>query len=204
MVITTCVVAFCFIVRKHYKKAENKLAEADKVFAEHLGDTDLKSYQFLPIENKAAKTAVIFVNTHYGAGLHTLRCIGQLFPNIFQNYVFLTSGEIDSESLANDDIFKKKYRQDLENVIERYRFFCTENKLQSDGIFSYGTNEISQLIKLAGFVVEDYSDCVFFASRLVFIDESWWTRVLHSNTDSILQRELQLQGKQMVILAMKI
>ena len=204
VVITTCVVTFCFLVRTHYRNVGKKLKEADTIFATHFNNADLKNFQFLPIENKSGKTAVFFVTKHYGAGLHALLWVRRLFPNVFENYIFLTSGEIDSESLANDEIFKKQYRKDLHSIIERYRFFCTENKLPSEGLFSYGIDEIAELIKLSEFVEQDYSDCVFFASKLVFVDESWWSRMLHNNTVSLLQRELHLQGKQMVILPMKI
>ena len=204
VVITTCVVSFCFLVRIHYRNVGRKLKDADTIFAPQFNNAQLKNTQFLPIENKMAKTAVFFVTKHYGSGLHALLWVRRLFPNVFENYIFLTSGEIDSESLANDEIFKKHYRKDLHSIIERYRYFCTEHNLKSEGLFSYGIDEIAELIKLAEFVEQDYTDCVFFASKLVFVDESLWSRLLHNNTVSVLQRELHLQGRQMVILPMKI
>lgn len=204
VLITACLVTFCFLVRIHYRRVGKKLRDADTIFATHFNNADLKNVQFLPVEHKAQKTAVFFVTKHYGAGLHALLWVRRLFPNVFTNYVFLTSGEIDSESLANDEMFKKQYRKDLHGIIERYRFFCTENDLPSEGLFSYGIDEVSELIKLAEYVEQDYPDCVFFASKLVFVDENWWSRLLHNNTVSVLQRELHLQGRQMVILPMKI
>lgn len=204
VVITTFVITFCFLVRGHYRNVGKRLNEADTIFAAHLQEKSMKNVNFLPIEDKSAKTAVFFVTKHYGAGLHALLWVRRLFPNVFTNFIFLTSGEIDSESLANDDIFKKHYRKDLHNIIEHYRLFCTENKLPSDGLFSYGVDETAELIKLTEYVGQDYPDSVFFASKLVFVDENWWSRLLHNNTVNLLQRELHLQGKQMVILPMKV
>jgi len=204
VVITTCVIGFCFFVRKHYRDVGKKLAEADTIFASHFRYTDLKNYSFLPIEEKSAKTAVFFVTKHYGAGLHALLWVRRLFPDVFKNYVFLTAGEIDSETFASDEIFKNQYRKDLNAIIENYRFFCSEHNLPSEGLFSYGVDEISELIKLTQYVQQDYPDAVFFASKLVFVDETWWSRLLHNNTVSLLQRQLHLQGRQMVILPMKI
>lgn len=204
VLITTFVITFCFFVRNHYKNVGQKLHEADMVFADQFNDTDLSQTQLLPIENKTAKTAVFFVSKHYGAGLHALLWVRRLFPDVFKNYVFLTSGEIDSEALSTDEIFKKHYRKDLNAIIDRYRWFCTKNNLASDGLFSYGVDEIAELIKLSEYVEQDYPDCVFFASKLVFVDENWWTRLLHNNTVSVLQRSLHLEGRQMVILPMKI
>ncbi|MBP9741871.1 MAG: amino acid permease [Burkholderiales bacterium] len=204
VVITTFVITFCFLVRGHYRNVGKRLNEADTIFASQLQEKSMKNVNFLPIEDKTAKTAVFFVTKHYGAGLHALLWVRRLFPNVFTNFIFLTSGEIDSESLANDDIFKKHYRKDLHNIIEHYRLFCTENKLPSDGLFSYGVDETAELIKLTEYVGQDYPDSVFFASKLVFVDENWWSRLLHNNTVNLLQRELHLQGKQMVILPMKV
>ena len=204
VVITTFVVTFCFLVRIHYRDVGKKLREADIIFASHFSKTDLKSAEFLPITNKSGKTAVFFVAKHYGAGLHALLWVRRLFPGVFENYIFLTSGEIDSETMANDEIFKKQYRRDLNGIIERYRFFCTEHGLPSEGLFSYGIDEIVELIKLSDYVEQDYPDCVFFASKLIFVDENWWSRLLHNNTVSVIQRQLHLKGKQMVILPMKI
>lgn len=204
LVITTCVVAFCFFVRNHYHNVSKKLAEADRVFARHFNENELKNTDTLPILDKNAKTAVFFVTKHYGAGLHALLWVRRLFPDVFKNYIFLTSGEIDSAALANDEVFKNQYRKDLNSIVERYKIFCGEHNLQSEGLFSYGVDEIAELIKLTEYVQQDYPDCVFFASKLVFVDETWWSRLLHNNTVTVLQRQLHLQGRQMVILPMKI
>jgi hypothetical protein len=204
VVITTVVINFCFMVRAHYRDVGKKLTEADTIFASHFSKADLKTAEFLPIINKSGKTAVFFVAKHYGAGLHALLWVRRLFPGVFENYIFLTSGEIDSETMANDEIFKKQYRRDLNEIIERYRFFCTEHDLPSEGLFGYGVDEIAELVKLSDYVEQDYPDCVFFASKLIFVDESWWSRLLHNNTVNVIQRQLHLKGKQMVILPMKI
>ncbi len=54
--------------------------------------------------------------------------------------------------------------------------------LPSAGYFSYGVNGLDELIKLAEQIQIDYPDCVFFGGKLVFVDESWWSRLLHNNT----------------------
>ncbi|MFN8769689.1 MAG: APC family permease [Neisseriaceae bacterium] len=204
ILITTCVIVFCFVVRKHYREVGRKLSEADNIFASHFTNKDFNHFTPINVKDKNAKTAVFFVTKHYGAGLHTLLWVKRLFPNVFTNYIFLTSGEIDSETMANDELFKKEYRKDLHQIIEHYRYFCTEHDLPSEGLFSYGVNETEELIKLTDYIQQDYPNCIFFASKLVFVDENWWSRLLHNNTLNILQRELHLQGKQMVILPMKI
>lgn len=204
VVITAFTIGLCFFVRDHYRKVGAKLKDADHLFASHFKYTDLDTAKLLPIEDHQQKTAVFFVTKHYGAGLHTLLWVQRIFPGVFKNFVFITSGEIDSESFANEEIFKKKYRQDLNRIIDGYRYFCTMHDLPSAGYFSYGINGLDELIKLSEQIQTDYPDCVFFGGKLVFVDESWWTRILHNNTINLLQRQLHLRGMQMVILPMKI
>lgn len=204
IVLTSLIIALCALIRNHYKMVGRKLVEADIVFADKFNYDSKEEVNLISIEDKKARTAVFFVSKHYGAGLHAILWVRRLFPNVFQNYIFLTSGEIDSESLSTDEIYKQGYRKDLNSIIDRYRLFCTKHNLPSEGLFSYGVDEAEELIKLAEYVEQDYPDCVFFASKLVFVDESWWLRLLHNNTVSFLQRKLHLAGMQMVILPMKI
>lgn len=205
IIITTCMIMFCFFVKKHYLLVRKKLNDVDEVFANYIKDPESNGDKTqLNITDKTAKTAVFFVNKHYGTGLHAILWVKRLFPEVFTNFIFLTTGEIDSEAFSKDVIFKKQYRKDLHQTIEKYRTFCTENNLPSEGLFSYGVSEMQELIKLADYVQQDYPNCMFFASKLVFVDESWWSRMLHNNTISLLQRSLHLNGSQMVILPMKI
>ena len=204
VVITAVTIGFCFMVREHYRKVGVKLKDADHLFASHFDSENSENAELLPIIDSEQKTAVFFVTKHYGAGLHTLLWVQRMFPDVFKNFVFVTSGEIDSEVFSNEEVFKKKYRQDLNHIIEDYRYFCTQHGLPSAGYFSYGVNGVEELIKLAEQIQVDYSDCVFFGGKLVFVDENWWTRMLHNNTVNIMQRQLHLRGMQMVILPMKI
>lgn len=204
MVITALTIGFCFMVREHYRKVGVQLNEADKMFASHFHVDNIDVDKLISIENSEDKTAVFFVTKHYGAGLHTLLWVQRMFPDVFKNFVFITSGEIDSEVFANEEIFKKKYRQDLNHTIEGYRNFCSEHGMASEGYFSYGVNGVDELLKMAEQIQIDYPNCVFFGSKLVFVDENWWTRLLHNNTVTLLQRQLHLRGMQMVILPMKV
>jgi amino acid transporter len=204
IIITSIIIILCALIKRHYKKVEKKLQEAEIVFADKFNYDNHSDTTFIPVENKAAKTAVFFVSKHYGAGLHTILSVKRMFPNVFTNFVFLTSGEIDSESLSTDEIYKSGYRRDLNSIIDRYRLFCTKHDLPSDGLFSYGVDEAAELIKLSAYIEQDYSDCVFFASKLIFVDENWWSRILHNNTVTFLQHKLHIAGRQMVILPMKI
>lgn len=204
-VLITCgAIAFCFVVRGHYRQMGFKLRQADRLFAPHFASKEIHPENFISIEDTTQRTAVFFVTKHYGAGLHTLLWVQRLFPDVFKNFIFVTSGEIDFDVFANNEVFKTTYRKDLDKTISRYQQFCTDHQLPSAGYFSYGVDRVDELIKLSEQIKADYPDCVFFGSKMVFVDESWWNKYLHNNTVNILQRELHLLGLQMVIMPMRI
>jgi amino acid transporter len=200
----TVIIVVCLAIRKHYFKVDSQLKKVDELFYSQLNVSNIDHSQLIAADNKNSKTAVFFVNDHIGSGIHTILWVRRLFPNVFQNYVFLTAGEIDSDLLANNTIYRKFYRQDLNTLIEKYRLYCTQNNLPSDGLFSYGVDSTEELVKLAESVQQIYPDCVFFASKLVFKYENRWTKLLHNNVVNNLQRDLHLNGKQMVILPMQL
>jgi hypothetical protein len=49
-------------------------------------------------------------------------------------------------------------------------------------------------------VRDEFPNGVYFASRLVFAQEHWWNRWLHSQTPLAMQRVLNGHGVELVIL----
>jgi hypothetical protein len=63
---------------------------------------------------------------------------------------------------------------------------------------------VEELDKLTERVCEKYPNCIFFSSKLVFKHDNWLTRFLHNETPNTLQRQLHMQGKELVIIPMRI
>ncbi|MBI3711177.1 MAG: amino acid transporter, partial [Proteobacteria bacterium] len=68
----------------------------------------------------------------------------------------------------------------------------------------FGTDVVAELTHLSDQVASDFPNVVFFASKLIFVRDNWWTRLLHNQTAIAMQRRLHLLGRQMVILPMKL
>jgi len=66
------------------------------------------------------------------------------------------------------------------------------------------SEETRRNIALVEQVHEDFPNCIFFASKLIFEQENWLIRLLHNQAALALQRRLHLHGLQMVILPMKV
>jgi len=82
--------------------------------------------------------------------------------------------------------------------------YCHQYGIAAEGYASFGTDTVEELTKLAEKVNHKYANCVFFSSKLIFEHDNWITRMLHNETALTLQRNLHLQGKELVILPMKI
>lgn len=63
---------------------------------------------------------------------------------------------------------------------------------------------VDAFVKLCRQARAEFPNIVFFASRLVFDHETWLTRLLHNQIVNAMQRRLQAEGMQMVILPMRV
>ena len=95
-------------------------------------------------------------------------------------------------------------RAALERALAFYVNYCHANGLAARACYSLGTDRVDELVKLAQETQREFSNCVFFTSKLVFRNENWVTRLLHNQTALALQRKLHLNGMQMVILPMQL
>ena len=69
---------------------------------------------------------------------------------------------------------------------------------------SFGTDPVDDYTKLSTKVAEEFSNCIFFSSKLVFEDENRFTRLLHNQAALALQRRFHFRNMQLVILPMKL
>src|SRR5207244_5467716 len=92
----------------------------------------------------------------------------------------------------------------LDRALSFYVDYCHAHGLAATARFSLGTDRVDELVKLAEDIQREFSNCVFFTSKLVFRNENWVTRLLHNQTALALQRRLHLNGMQTVILPMQL
>ena len=150
-----------------------------------------------------APTAVFVVGSSRGGGIHTVLWVQRLFPNHFKNFVFITAKAVDAQSYGGSEQIGD-LRAALERALAFYVNYCHANGLAATARYSLGTDRVDELVKLAEETQREFSNCVFFTSKLVFRNENWVTRLLHNQTALALQRKLHLNGMQMVILPMQL
>lgn len=199
VVITSLVIFFCLLIKKHYTHVNKKLHEIDLLMT----STPLNVPKIVTSLQPSEATAVIMVGKHRGIGLHNLLWILRMFPKHFKNFIFLTVGVVDVESFSA----KKELtamQESSNKMLDYFVTYCQGQGLAAKGMASYGTDPTEKLTALSKKVMKEFPNSIFFASKLIFAKDNWITRLLHNETAVTLQRRLHLLGAQLVILPMKI
>lgn len=199
ILITSLVIVFCLLIRKHYDTTRRKLLEIEKLFAQSIQsnpDTPKKLDPTLP-------TAIFFVDEHRGVGMHTIMWVMRLFPDHFKNFIFLSAGEVDTKSFDSSSTLLAMQHK-IEKALYYYSGFSRSQSVNSSWRIGYGTDPVMILDDLAKEIIAEYPNSVCFATKLIFVRDNLFVRWLHNQTALTMQRRLHLRGQQMVILPMMI
>ena len=199
LVITCAVIALCLLIKRHYKQLSLKLSELDTQLRQPITEEILDP----PFPDPQLPTAGILVGKNLGVGMHTLLCVLRMFPNHFKNFVFLSAGIVDVQSFSGQNELEKMKLEVNENL-DYFVNYCHQYGFPAEAQSAFGTDTVEELDHLAEAVCKKYPNCIFFSSKLVFKHDNWITRILHNETPNTLQRQLHMEGKELVIIPMRI
>ena len=200
ILITGLVIAVCLAIRWHYSETREQLRQIDKLFS---GQPMQEDSANPPALDPHKPTAVFFVGKNRGVSMHALLWVQRLFPEHFKNFVFLSVGEVDAQSYDGQGALRT-LQYEIENSLRYYVNFCHSHGLAAKSCLAFGTDPVEELMKLADQVNHEFPTSVCFASKLIFTNESFFTRWLHNQTALSIQQRLHIIGQQMVILPMKV
>lgn len=199
LIITSLVIALCLLIRRHYDSTRAQLRKADELFA----DQPFGSIATPPALDPDAPTAAFMVGSSRGGALHALLWVNRLWPGHYKNMVFLSAREVDAHSYGGEEAvaaLKSRTLQDLRYYVN----LCHSNGIAATHYEAFGTDAADQMMKLCERARAEFPNVVFFTSKLVFEKDHWYIRLLHNQVAYEMQRRLQLEGMQMVILPMKV
>lgn len=199
VVLTSTVIGLCLYINRHYREAEKSLRRLDDVLLELPLPDDAPP---VPPRNPNAPTAVFFVNSYNGLGIHSVLGVPRLFGTHFKNFVFVGVGVIDSNRFKGREEIDNLHRQTEQNL-EKYVSFVKRQGYYAEYWCALGTDAIDELERLAHEVAKRFPRAVFFAGKLVFRQERFWDKVLHNQAAFTLQRRLQFAGLPMVVLPVR-
>jgi hypothetical protein len=193
------IVGICTYIRHHYDDTKAQLLKIDAIFAaQPLGPQDSE-----PPLIKDAPTAVFLVGSSKGGGIHTLLWVQRMFPDHFKNFVFISARTVDVRSYGGAEALEH-VKKSAQETLDYFVYFCHSYGLAATSYLSFGTDPVADYTLLSSKVSSDFSNCIFFASKLVFEDENWFTRLLHNQAALALQRRFHFKNMQLVILPMKL
>jgi amino acid transporter len=195
LVITATVVCLCFLIKRHYRTINAKLAALFSTLHDIPAVTDVPPGPVDPSKPVAA----VLVGGYSGLGIHTTLAALRTFPHQFQGVVFISAGVVDSSSIQGADtldLLKSRNQAEL----AKYVMLMESQGMPAVSRMAIGTDVVEELEKLCLDVAEEFPHATFFAGQLVFQRERWYQSILHNETAFALQRRLQLSEQTLVII----
>jgi amino acid transporter len=210
LVITGLFVLLAVNIKKHYFKTAVKL---QKVRTKALSDVH-DALSLLPNHddpaepeeikfNPNAKTAIILVSGFGGTGLYTFLRINESFKGIYENYIFIRIGVINSkiyrgsEELAH---FKHSVKQDGSKYVKIANQFGFFGK----SVWTIGTDPVSEVYIITKKITRMLPNSTFFGGQLVFNKTFFMSQLLHNHTIFSIQKRFFKFGIPIVIFPIKI
>jgi len=196
---TSVLIGYCFLVRAHYRRVRRMTALLDETLL------NLPAQGARPASELAPEgpTAIVLVESFRGIGIHTLLSIQRLMPGHYRNFVFCSVGLVDSAQFKGAEAvgaLGEKVKGDLEEFVR----FARGMGLYAESRQAVGTDLIEELERMCVQLVKEFRRSVVFAGQLVFQRENLFTRSLHQETTFAIQRRLQFNGIQVVILPIRV
>ena len=67
-----------------------------------------------------------------------------------------------------------------------------------------GTEAVATVEKICQTLAAEFPRAIFFTGRLIFREEKWYHRLLHNETPQAIQRRLQFEGIQPMVLPIRV
>ena len=199
LVVTGTLVALCFVIRKHYRTTQAKLAQ----LYDELKTLPPDATQPPRALDPRATTAAVLVASYGGLGIHTTLNIFRAFPGYFKNLVFVSVGVVDSGGFKGEGAIED-LRAQTERTLAQYEELARRLGVPAVSRYGLGTDAVDEGERLCLEVAKEFPRVTFFAGKVIFRREAWYQHLLHNETATAIQKRLQWAGKPVVILPARV
>lgn len=199
-VITSLTIVLCFWVRRHYRMVGERLRSLDAIVDTTPSSGEPEGPRHL---DPKAPTAVLTVSDFSGYGLHHILAIQRLMPGYFKNYVFVSVGVLDSGNFKGSEAIAQLEAEGRLHLA-KYVAWCRQQGLEADSRFKLGTETIDTLEETVIEVSREFPRMIVFTGKLIFKEQRWYQPILHNETAAAIQRRLQFNGVQVVVLPVRV
>lgn len=199
LVITSLLIALCYLIKRHYQKVRSQLTELDAVVSQIPVSGLMNTAPLDPKE----MTAIQLVGGFNGVGVHTLFSITRSFPGLYKNFVFISVAVIDQGAFKGEEGLAdlQKY---TEQSLRRYVELARRLGFPAEYRMAVGTEVVESATKLCREVSREFPHSTVFSGQLSFRLEKLYHRVLHNEVAFAIQRRLQWSGITNVILPIRL
>jgi amino acid transporter len=201
LIITSATIVLCFLIRRHYRDVSASFRRLDAILTS-VPTPDGQPVETEPLDPKG-NTAVVTVGSFSGFGIHQLLSIQKLLPNYFKNFIFISVGVLDSGNFKGSEEMANLEARTHENL-KKYVAWSRQNGLRADYRMTMGTEAIEPLEQICKDIAKQFPRMIVFAGKLIFKQETWYQRILHNETAAVLQRRLQFDGLQTIVLPIRL
>jgi amino acid transporter len=199
LIITSSVIALCFLTRGHYVKVRGGVRELDDLL---MSLPTKGPANTAPLDPKEM-TAIQLVNGYNGFGVHTMLTIIRSFPGLYKNFIFASVAEVDVGSFKGSDAVSCLEGGTCE-ALRKYEELARKLGFPADYRYDLGTDIVQTATRVIESITKEYPKSTVFAGQSVFRQPSIIHRIMHNETAFAIQRELRWKGITTVILPIRI
>jgi len=196
--ITSVVIAFCYLIRSHYFKIRQGMLDMD----ENLLASPIPGPTNMDIPDHNDQTAIQLVSSYSGFGIYALMSVLKNFPATYKNIIFVSVAVIDSGSFKGVDEVRA-LEESTQETLEKYVHLARRLGLAADSRMTVATDVVQGATELCTEISREFPHSTVFTGQLVFRLEKFYHRILHNETAFAIQRRLQWDGITTVILPIK-
>jgi hypothetical protein len=198
--VTSATIAVCFLIRRHYESVSEDLKRLDDILVP-VAPVPVADDCVAALDHKLP-TAILTVDRFSGYGLHQILSIHMLFPNYYKNFLFVSVAVVDSGNFKGSEEVGSLEAATRENL-EKYVAWCRGKGLNAGYRMAIATETVDEVVTICKQLHEEFPRSVVFSGKLVFKKEQWYHRVLHNETAMAIQRRLQFEGVQAIVLPVR-
>jgi len=199
LVITSVVVALCYLIKGHYNRVRKGVRELDDMLVAipHKG-----AYNADPADPEEM-TAIQLVSGYSGFGIHTFLSIIRGFPGLYKNFVFVSVAEVDAGAFKESESVGRLI-QATKDSLHKYVETARRLGFPSESRFDTGIDVVETASALCERVAREFPKSTVFAGQTVFRRPGLIHHILHNETAFAIQQELRWKGITTVILPIRI
>jgi amino acid transporter len=198
ILITSCVIAICILIKRHYRDVTEGIHKLDY----HLNNVPAATTVNTDPVDPGKMTAVQLVTGFNGFGLHTFYSIIRSFPNLYENFIFVSVAVVDSGSFKGAGEVQA-LEESVKAGLQKYVDLARTLGFAADCRTATGTDVVETAVALCQSIKEEFPSSTFYTGQIVFRHESPFHKVLHNETAFAIQRNLQFSGITTVILPIR-